>query len=148
VTVAFSLVVAIVLFRWARDLYGDAAGLVALALYMLSPNIIAHSRLITTDVFALGMILISMYCFWRFLKFGGWRNAVLSAFMVGLSQLAKYVAIFLFPVFLIIVILRYAPRLSRAISDRDAAGLGRDFRRFAGYAVFFSGDSQDMPCFS
>jgi 4-amino-4-deoxy-L-arabinose transferase-like glycosyltransferase len=138
VTMLFSLLVACVVFTWARELYGNTAGLLSLALYALSPNIIAHSRLVATDVYAMGMITITLYCFWRFLKFGGLKNATLSALVLGLSQLAKYVAVFLYPVLVVVVIVRYWPSLRRLLHDRDFSGLGRRFGRAVGSALLFA----------
>jgi 4-amino-4-deoxy-L-arabinose transferase-like glycosyltransferase len=136
-TMLFSLIVALFVFKWASELYGTCAGLFALFLYALAPNIIAHSRLITTDVFAMGMIFISTYYMWRFLKSGGWRLAALSAFVLGLSQLAKYVAIFLYPIFIVIVIVRYLAEAGRRERSGDARRLGRDLATFLKYGLLF-----------
>lgn len=46
-TILVSLVLAIYVFLWARQLYGINAGFLALTLYVFDPNIIAHSRLVT-----------------------------------------------------------------------------------------------------
>ena len=40
--VPFSLLGACICFAWGRDLYGNAAGLCAAALWCFSPNILAH----------------------------------------------------------------------------------------------------------
>jgi hypothetical protein len=109
-TVMFSVVVAVYVFRWTRDLYGFKAGILSLALYALSPNIIAHSRLITTDIYGAGMALIALYYFWRFVNRRGWGSSVASALTLGLCQLAKYVCVFLYPAYLIIVLVRYLGR--------------------------------------
>ncbi len=53
--VPFSLLGAYVCFRWARQLYGQLAGLLALTLWCFSPNIIAHAQLITRDAGATAM---------------------------------------------------------------------------------------------
>jgi hypothetical protein len=138
VTMLFSLLVGIFVFVWARQLYGNAGGLLALTLYAFCPNIIAHSRLITTDVFAMGMTMLSTYCFWRFLRFGGWSNACSCAVVLGLSQLAKYVAVFLYPSFVVIAIVRYWPDLIRLVRGRDFAVLGRRVGRFFAFALLFA----------
>jgi hypothetical protein len=48
--VAPGLLMAALAFRWARQLWGSGAGLVALALFVFDPTIVAHSQLITHDV--------------------------------------------------------------------------------------------------
>ncbi|MEU9916095.1 phospholipid carrier-dependent glycosyltransferase [Streptomyces sp. NPDC051001] len=60
-TLAFGLVV----FAFARELAGPAGGLVALALYALSPDVIAHGSLATLDVPTAGFLLTSVWLLWR-----------------------------------------------------------------------------------
>lgn len=47
--------------RWARDLGGARAGLLALALYAFDPNMIAHGTLITTDMAATFLMVTTLY---------------------------------------------------------------------------------------
>ncbi|MER6183812.1 phospholipid carrier-dependent glycosyltransferase [Streptomyces sp. NPDC001652] len=60
-TLAFGLVV----LAFARELAGPAGGLVALALYALSPDVIAHGSLATLDVPTAGFLLTSVWLLWR-----------------------------------------------------------------------------------
>ncbi|KUN30230.1 glycosyltransferase [Streptomyces antibioticus] len=60
-TLAFGLVA----FAFARDLMGPAGGVVALALYAFSPDLIAHGSLATLDVPAAGFLLTSVWLLWR-----------------------------------------------------------------------------------
>jgi len=53
--VPFSLIGAYVCFRWASELYGQPAGITALALWCFSPNILGHAQLITPDAGAAAM---------------------------------------------------------------------------------------------
>ncbi len=66
--VPFSLLGACVCFRWARDLYGPHAGLLALILWCFDPNIIAHGSLITSDVATTSLSGLQFYLFWKWLK--------------------------------------------------------------------------------
>ncbi|MFH1219603.1 MAG: glycosyltransferase family 39 protein [Candidatus Eisenbacteria bacterium] len=138
VTILFSLLLGYFVFRWSRELYGTGAGLFSLLLYTFSPNIIAHGRLITTDVYAAGMVTLSTYYFWRFLSRGGWKLAVTTAVFLGLSQLAKYSCMFLYPIFLLIVVVRYWPELVRLLRARDLKGLGGHLKPFFRFAVLFA----------
>lgn len=60
-TLGFGLVV----FAFARELAGRAGASVALALYALSPDVIAHGSLATLDVPAAGFVLTSAWLLWR-----------------------------------------------------------------------------------
>lgn len=66
-TMLASLVLAWLVFRWSRELYGALAGLLALFLYVFDPNLLAHSRYVTTDLYCVLTITLSLYTFWRFL---------------------------------------------------------------------------------
>jgi len=126
-SVAFSALVAWVIFMWARELYGAAAGLAALALYIFDPNIIAHSQLVTTDIYAAGTILFAVHGLWKFAHERTWRNGLLCVFMLGLSLIAKYTSIVLLPLFI----------LALAIYDwpQARAASGKYLGRLAGYSL-------------
>jgi hypothetical protein len=63
VTVPFSLLLAGLVFTWARELYGVPAGLVALAFYVFSPNMLANANLVTVDLYAALLITLSLYLY-------------------------------------------------------------------------------------
>ncbi len=44
-------------------LYGSTAGLLSLTLWVFCPNILAHARLITTDVAATSMGVLATYVY-------------------------------------------------------------------------------------
>ncbi|HSL82991.1 MAG TPA: glycosyltransferase family 39 protein, partial [Thermoanaerobaculia bacterium] len=67
-TMLASVLLAWLVFRWSRELYGVAAGFLSLVLHVLDPNLLAHSRLVTTDLYAALTITLSLYTFWRFLR--------------------------------------------------------------------------------
>ena len=106
-TILFSLLLAFYVFRWTNELYGAMPAFFSLFIYMVSPNIIAHSGLVTVDLYAAGMITISLYYFWKFLNYGGWNRGLVSALTLGISQLAKYTCVYLYPIFLLIVTIRF-----------------------------------------
>jgi hypothetical protein len=125
-TTLFSLLVAYVVFLWSRELYGFVPALISLGLYLFDPNIIAHSQLITTDLYAAGMVLFSCYWLWKFANARTWRNGLILAVTLGLAQLAKYTAISLYPLFAVALLVHDWPRLreifkSRKWPERNAA---------------------------
>jgi 4-amino-4-deoxy-L-arabinose transferase-like glycosyltransferase len=63
--ILLTLLFGLVVFGFARDVAGAAAGLVALALYAFSPDIIANGSLATLDVPAAGFLLTAAWCLWR-----------------------------------------------------------------------------------
>jgi hypothetical protein len=105
-------------FRWAQQLYGYPAGLFALALFAFSPNIIAHSHLVTTDLGFSAFLTISFYFLWRYLSDGKPRAFLWSAITMGAALASKFSAIFLFPVALLLLWMFYGAARNRS----DAAG--------------------------
>jgi Dolichyl-phosphate-mannose-protein mannosyltransferase len=100
-TVVLSLLLALYVLKWSDELYGPDAALFSLALYVFDPNLLAHGQLVTADLPTALMTTIALYYFWHFLKLGGKGRALLSAATLGLSQLAKYSCVYLYPIFLL-----------------------------------------------
>ncbi|WP_405608520.1 phospholipid carrier-dependent glycosyltransferase [Streptomyces sp. NBC_00076] len=63
--IALTLLFGLVVLAFARELAGPVAGLVALALYTFSPDVVAHGSLATLDVPAAGFLLTSVWLLWR-----------------------------------------------------------------------------------
>ncbi|MEU0052260.1 phospholipid carrier-dependent glycosyltransferase [Streptomyces sp. NPDC006309] len=63
--IALTLLCGLVAFAFAREVAGPAGGLVTLALYAFSPDLIAHGSLATLDVPAAGFVLVSAWLVWR-----------------------------------------------------------------------------------
>ncbi|MFF3332417.1 ArnT family glycosyltransferase [Streptomyces sp. NPDC002888] len=63
--IVLTLLFGLVVFAFARDLAGRAAGLAGLALYSFSPDLIAHGSLATLDVPVAGFLLTSVWLLWR-----------------------------------------------------------------------------------
>ncbi|MFH1462448.1 MAG: glycosyltransferase family 39 protein [bacterium] len=86
-------------FKWTRELFGNCAALLALFLFSFSPTLIAHGRLVTTDVGAAASIFIATYYFLKALKAPSKKNIVLAGAFFGIAQLCKFSAILLLPFF-------------------------------------------------
>ncbi|PRY32292.1 dolichyl-phosphate-mannose-protein mannosyltransferase [Pseudosporangium ferrugineum] len=63
--IVLTLLFGLVVFAFARDLTGAAGGVLALALYALSPDVITHGSLATLDVPAAGFLLTAVWLTWR-----------------------------------------------------------------------------------
>ena len=94
--IPFSLLGGYISFRWARELYGDLAGILALALWCFSPNILAHGSLITADAGGTALGIAAAYFFWRWLKKPTWSRALAAGVVLGLAELTKLTWIILF----------------------------------------------------
>ncbi len=61
----FSIVGGLAVFAWSRRLYGTLGGLLSLTLWVFCPNILAHARLVTSDVGSTALGVTATYVFWR-----------------------------------------------------------------------------------
>ena len=92
----FSVLGGLVVFAWSRRLYGASGGLLSLALWCACPNILAHARLVTTDVGATAFGVGATYLFWRYLHRPSWTWAVVAGIALGLAALTKFSTLLLF----------------------------------------------------
>ena len=72
----FSIVGGLVVFIWSRRLYGTLGGLLSLSLWVFCPNVLAHCRLVTTDLGSTAIGVAATYVFWRYLQRPTWGWAV------------------------------------------------------------------------
>jgi len=94
------------LFKWARELFGRKTALVVLLLYAFYPDILAHGRLVTTDVSAALGFVIATYFFIKMLKKVSWKTIIYAALALAFAQLLKFSAILLFPIFLTLIFIK------------------------------------------
>lgn len=140
-TTLFSIVVALMVFHWARELYGWIPAFFSLALYVLDPNIIAHSQLVTTDIYVTGMVLFSSYWLWRLANDHNWQNGLWLSLMLGFAQLTKYTAVSLYGLFAIALLVYDWPSLKKTFETgiwQVVRGVAWQCARYAFVAVAVS----------
>jgi Dolichyl-phosphate-mannose-protein mannosyltransferase len=138
-TIVLSLLLAMYVLKWSYELYGRNGALLSLSLYVFDPNLLAHGQLVTADLPAALMTTMALYHFWHFLKLGGKRRAFFSAVTLGLSQLAKYSCVYLYPIFLVIapIYCRFTKATGVAKPARSHS-LTWNLRRWFNVIVFFA----------
>lgn len=134
-TTLFSMAIGFMVFHWSRQLYGFVPALVSLGLYILDPNIIAHSQLITTDIYAMGMILLCCYWLWKFANTRKWQDGLIFSVLLGLAQLAKYTSVSLYPLLAIAYIVYDWSRLRLSSQNENRYVVLREVGRYLGYFV-------------
>jgi hypothetical protein len=107
------------LYRWARQLYGQAAGIVATALWALSPTVIGWAGVCTVDLGASVMGLAVMHGVWTYLNSPSWRKAVFAGSVLGLGLLSKFTLLILCP---IIPLIWLSARWAQRGSATDGGG--------------------------
>jgi len=94
----FSIVGGLVVFAWSRRLYGVWGGFLSLALWVFCPNVLAHARLITTDLASTSMGVAATFVFWCYLQKPSWLWAAAAGVALGAAQLTKFSMLLLYAV--------------------------------------------------
>lgn len=135
VTVFIAILLGILVYRWSQEVYGPAAGLLALSLYAFEPNTIAHAQLVTTDLYAAATLTLAVYLAWRYSLKKRLGRAGLLGFALGLSQLAKYTNLALFLLIPFTLLLAEAQTIRRLIKAPDWRRLRSGIWRSAGHGA-------------
>ena len=110
----WGLLLGLVVYAWARDLWGADGGLLALFLYCLSPTMLAHSRLVTTDLPAALGFTLTLWCFWRFTHEPSKLRGALVGLALAAALLIKFSSVLLIPILAVVgAAWAYVPRLER-----------------------------------
>jgi 4-amino-4-deoxy-L-arabinose transferase-like glycosyltransferase len=104
--IILTLTLGVLIFVFARSLFGPRAAVLATALFSLEPTMLAHGRVVQTDVpAAFGYLLFFMALYW-YSSATTWRRAVFLGGAAGIALLAKFsmllVGLVLPPAFIIL----------------------------------------------
>jgi len=97
-TLLLSLLLGWALYRWGRRLFGVPGALLGLSLYVLDPNVVAHSGLVTTDLGVTLFMFLAVSAFWSWCERPARRTLMLFGLAVGGAFAAKYTAVWLPPI--------------------------------------------------
>jgi hypothetical protein len=99
--VVLLLATILLIYVTARRLFGRDAGLLALVLAGLSPSLLAHGRLVTTDLPATLVVTLALLSVARLLERFTWPRFALAAGGVAVLPLAKMSALLVLPALLV-----------------------------------------------
>ena len=87
-----SLLLGWAIFGWGRSLFGARGALLALALYVFDPNIVAHSCLVMTDLGATLFMFLALYALWCWSEQPTPRTLLLAGLASGCAFASKFTA--------------------------------------------------------
>ncbi len=108
--VLLGAVLGIIVFGWARELFGLWPAVAALALYCTEPNILAHSGAVTSDLGFACFFTGTLYFLWRASRSGTVANWLFFIVCFVLALLAKYTGYLLAVMVLVLVCSRALQR--------------------------------------
>ncbi len=122
-TLLGGLALGLAIASWSKALFGWSGALVSFGLFAFDPNLLAHSTLVTTDIFGALFLLLSLRAFARWLESPGLGEAAWLGLAVGGALTSKYTAAYL-PLIFAVAALVAAKRLPQpGLPQRRAKGL-------------------------
>lgn len=99
-----SILLAIVLFLAAWELFGRIEALIALGVIAFEPTLIGHGSLVTTDMALAATALAAAYTLLRFCKAPSFLRLLVAGVFFGLMLSAKHSAVIFVPILLLAVV--------------------------------------------
>jgi hypothetical protein len=106
--IGWSVVGGLLIFRWSKELYGSAAGLVSSALWFFDPTVLAFSQHVVPDVPAAVAGIGASYLFRQYLLNPRLDKACLAGLGLGIALLTKFTFVVFFIVWPMIAIVHLA----------------------------------------
>jgi 4-amino-4-deoxy-L-arabinose transferase-like glycosyltransferase len=126
----FALMVALLAFLSAREMFGTGAGFITLLLMVFEPNFLAHGALVTTDTGAACCLLAGIYAFYRYVKSPSWGRVAMLGLAAGIFFITKHSAVLLPAMLILLAITELLRR--RQVGDESRL---RQALRLAGVLV-------------
>jgi hypothetical protein len=126
----FTLLLAVLVFGAAREMFGLGAGFIALGLIAFDPNLLGHSAVATLDSGNALFMFAAVYAFYHYVKSPNVWRLIGTSLLVGLALTAKHSAILLFPTMFLLAVIEVAwPE--KFAPDAPAIPIARRARRLA-----------------
>jgi hypothetical protein len=112
--ILLTLALGLLIFLYARDLFGPRAACLSVALFAFDPTVLAHGRIVHTDMPAALVYLLFFHVLRGYLKKPTWRRALIVGLASGIALATKFSMIIMLPLlaWLAIVGTVYAARLN------------------------------------
>ena len=164
--IMLTVLLGLLIFKIARELFGSLAAVLAVLLFTLEPTVLAHGRVVQTDIPATFGYLLLFFAVFRYANKPSWKYAVGIGAAAGIALLAKFSMLLAGPVLLVFfaVMIWRAPAARRtllgqaaiviltamvvinagflfqhrAIGPPDAQWIQESFPRLSGQVTFFT----------
>ncbi|HKN17100.1 MAG TPA: phospholipid carrier-dependent glycosyltransferase [Candidatus Sulfotelmatobacter sp.] len=115
----FTLLLGLLVFLAAQEMFGTAAAFIALTLLVFDPNLLAHGAVVGTDVGLSCFTFASIYAFYRYTKAASAWRLLITGVATGLALASKHTGILVLPMLLLLTICELM-RNKRTSRNQDA----------------------------
>ena len=116
-----TILLATLIFFAAREMFGSGAGLVALALFVFDPNVLAHGAVVGTDMGLSCFMFATVYAFYRYVKAPSIGRLISVGIALGLTFASKHTGILLVPILLLLSLTEIFHK-GETVEGTDSAG--------------------------
>lgn len=99
-----SLILAVLVFLAAHEMFGLMEAMIALALFAFEPILVAHGSLVTTDMAISATAFASVYALYRYFKRPGIGRLLITALAIGCMMAAKHTALLMLPLLFLLAV--------------------------------------------
>jgi 4-amino-4-deoxy-L-arabinose transferase-like glycosyltransferase len=128
-----TVLLAVLVFCAAREMFGLAAGFFALGLFVFDPNFLAHGAFVTTDVGVSCFLFSAIYAFYRYVKQPSAGRLALVGVATGLAFATKHTGFLAAPTLVALALVEWLR--TRKGSSAERLSFGRAFAALAVTAV-------------
>jgi hypothetical protein len=99
--IILTVLLGLLIFKLARELFGPLAAVLAVALFTLEPTVLGHGRVVQTDIPATLGYLLLFFAMYRYAKNLSFKNGAWIGAAAGVALLAKFSMLLAGPVLLV-----------------------------------------------
>ncbi len=127
----FPLLMAVLVFLAAWEMFGSGPAFIALALIVFEPNFLAHGPLITNDVALACCLFAAVYAFWRYAAHPRVGRLAVCGLAGGLTLASKHSGIIVFPILFLLALVELLtpPAANQGTESPEASPPARRNRR-------------------
>ena len=140
-----ALLTGLVLFAFARRVAGYWTGVLALALWTISPLVLVFGRKATLEIFLAFFATLALYLGWRWAETRSWWFAAFTGVALGLATASKIVGVLFLPAIPLVGLLNFLRGLRAGppnLAKRCGTCSGREFGGKPRGRTVLAGDSE------
>jgi 4-amino-4-deoxy-L-arabinose transferase-like glycosyltransferase len=100
----FTLLLALLVFLAAQEMFSTGAAFIALMLLVFDPNLLAHGAVVGTDAALSCFMFATVYAFYRYVKAPSAWRVIVVGIAAGLALASKHTGILVFPMLFLLAV--------------------------------------------